>query len=190
MSVTVEGVDAFLARANAIAGKVGTSRVLYFATTDTQARVAERVWDRGQTTDGQNIGYVEDYEVYVYKPPFPQSPSGLGKPNAQGKRAKIKGGYEPTYLTAKAHQGGRDKTPLDLTSAYRKNYIGGATINTAPYNVAELDGGLTCTISLSGVNVDKWKGLTNQKGEHLKLSPQEREGHVKKLQELWNNVPK
>lgn len=183
MSVTVEGVDAFLARANAIAGKVGTSRVLFFATTDTQARVAERVWDRGQTTDGQNIGYVEDYEVYVYKPPFPQSPSGLGKPNAQGKRAKIKGGYEPTYLTAKKNQGGRDKTPLDLTSAYRKNYISSAALK-------ELDGGLTCTLTLTGVNVKKWEGLTNQKGEHLKLSPQEREGHVKKLQELWNNVPK
>lgn len=183
MSVTVSGIDDVLARMNITPQKIGASRVLFFATTHTQSRVAERVWDRGQTTDGQAIGYLEDYEVYVYKPPFPQKPSGLGKPNKEGKRAKIKGGYEPTYLSAKRSQGGRDKTPFDLTSAYRKNYISSAAVR-------ETDGGLTCTLSLTGVNVDKWKGLTEQKGEHLKLSEDERRGHAEKLQELWDKVEK
>lgn len=183
MSVTVDGIDGWLARMNAIAGKVAPSRVLYFAATGTQAQVANRVWTQGRTTDGGAIGYLEDYEVYVYKPPFPQAPSGLGKPNKEGKRAKIKGGYEPTYLTAKAHQGGRNLTPFDLTSAYRKNYIASASVK-------ELDGGKTVCLTLSGINVDKWRGLTNTKGEHLKLSEAERSDHVRRLRDLWNAVPK
>lgn len=177
MSVVVQ-TSGVVEKFDGLVGKVASSRVLFTAVTGTQAQIGERVWDRGLTTDGQPIGYVEDYEVWAYQPPAPRKVSGRGKPDAQGRTKAIKGGYYPTWLGFKGAMGRRE-TPLDLTSRYRKGYLSAAALK-------EEDGGLVCTLSLEGDNVGKWHGLTNQKGEHLKLSPQERIDHTERITDIWN----
>lgn len=175
-----EQVDAWLARVNQYVSNLADERVLYFATTGTQAEVAARVFDEGKTTDGQPVGYLEDYEVWAYKPPSPRRVSGKGKPNKDGKSRKIKGGYYATYLTYKAAMGRRE-TVFDLTSNFRKAYVGGAALK-------ESNRGLTVDIVLSGKEALKWEGLTDQKGEFFKLSTDERESHVRRLLDLWRNI--
>lgn len=172
--------DKWLSDVNALVARFASYRVLFLATTGTQAEVGARVWDEGGTTDGQPIGYLEDYEVWAYKPPAPRAVSGRGKPDAKGKRAKIKGGYYETYLGFKAAMGRRD-TPLDLTGEFRKGYFSATAL-------VESDGGHTVDIVLRGDNVDKWKGLTDQKGEFLLLSPKERASHVERLRDIWQRT--
>ena len=186
-------VSKWLADVNALVAKISSEKVLLTATTGTQAEVGKRVWDQGKTTDGQPIGYLQDYEVYGYKPPAPRKVSGKGKPYDQWKRppltkagtprkgaAKIKGGYYSTYLDFKADQGRRE-TPFDLSSEFRKGYFSAAAL-------VESDGGLTVDIVLQGKNVDKWHGLTNQKDEFLELNTDEKLSHVARLRDIWQRI--
>ena len=186
-------VSKWLADVNALVAKISSEKVLLTATTGTQAEVGKRVWDQGKTTDGQPIGYLQDYEVYGYKPPAPRKVSGRGKPYDQWKRppltkagtprkgaAKIKGGYYSTYLDFKADQGRRE-TPFDLSSEFRKGYFSAAAL-------VESDGGLTVDIVLQGKNVDKWHGLTNQKDEFLELNTDEKLSHVARLRDIWQRI--
>ena len=172
--------DKWLSDVNALVSRFVGDGVLFRATTGTQDEVGMRVWDEGRTTDGAPIGYLEDYEVWAYKPPAPRAVSGRGKPDAKGKRAKINGGYYQTYLSFKAAMGRRD-TPLDLTGEFRKGYFGSTAL-------VESDGGRTVDIVLRGTNVDKWKGLTAQKGEFLFLSPKERTSHIERLRDIWQRT--
>lgn len=186
-------VDTWLRNVNALIGRLASDSALLTATTETQLEVGSRVWDQGKTTDGQPIGYLQDYEYYGYKPPAPRKVSGRGKPydkwknppltkagNPRKGAAKIKGGYYATYLDFKADQGRRE-TPFDLSSAFRKAYFSSAAL-------VESDNGLTVDLVLEGENVDKWKGLTEQKGEFLVLTQTERSNHVERLQELWDRI--
>jgi hypothetical protein len=43
-------------------------------------------------------------------------------------------------------------------------------------------------VEVSGANVNKWKGLTEQKGEFLKLTEQEKENHLRRLSTAWDNI--
>ena len=186
-------VSKWLADVNALVAKISSEKVLLTATTGTQAEVGKRVWDQGKTTDGQPIGYLQDYEVYGYKPPAPRKVSGRGKPYDQWKRppltkagtprkgaAKIKGGYYSTYLDFKADQGRRD-TPLDLSGEFRKGYFSAAAL-------VEGSDALTVDIVLQGTNVDKWHGLTEQKGEFLELNMDEKLSHVARLRDIWQRI--
>jgi hypothetical protein len=186
-------VSKWLADVNALVAKISSEKVLLTATTGTQAEVGKRVWDQGKTTDGQPIGYLQDYEVYGYKPPAPRKVSGRGKPYDQWKRppltkagtprkgaAKIKGGYYSTYLDFKADQGRRE-TPLDLSGEFRKGYFSAAAL-------VEGSDALTVDIVLQGKNVDKWHGLTNQKGEFLELNQDEKLSHVERLRDIWQRI--
>lgn len=172
--------DKWLSEVNALVARLDSDRALFLATTGTQAEVAGRVWDEGKTTDGQPVGYLEDYEYYGYKPPAPRKVSGKGKPNAEGKSRNIKGGYYTTYLAFKAQQG-RAQLPFNLSGNFRKGYLSSAAL-------VESDGGRTVDIVLRDENVDKWKGLTDQKGEFLKLSTDERRSHVERFRDIWQRI--
>lgn len=186
-------VSTWLSRVNAMIAKISSSRIVFLATTGTQIQVGKRVWDDGKLTDGQPITYKQDYPVYAYKPPMPRKVSGRGKPYDQWKHppltkagtprkgaAKIKGGYYATYLDAKQDQGRRE-TPFDLTSEFRKGYFSAAAL-------VESGDALTVDIVLQGKNVDKWHGLTNQKGEFLELSQEEKESHVERMRDIWQKI--
>lgn len=172
--------DKWLSEVNALVARLDNDRALFLATTGTQAEVAGRVWDEGNTTDGQPVGYLEDYEYYGYKPPAPRKVSGKGKPNAEGKSRNIKGGYYSTYLAFKAGQG-RAQLPFNLSGELRKGYLSSAAL-------VESDGGRTVDIVLRDGNIDKWKGLTDQKGEFLQLSADERRSHVERFRDIWQRI--
>jgi hypothetical protein len=141
-------------------------RVLFFATTATMATMQERIWGRGELSDGGKLAYEEDYQVYIYKPPFPRAPNGKGKTG----RA-IKGQWEPTYLAAKAAQD-RGGLPFELTGDMRIAWGGG----TVPIP-REVDP-LLCEIVMDAANARKAKGLAKQKGDFLRLTRAERQEHA------------
>ena len=173
--------DNWLSSINSKVARIGGDGLVVLATGDTMVDVSERVWGRGELTSGSKLVYKENYEIWAYKPPAPRKVSGRGKPDAQGKSAKIKGGWHPTYLSFKAQQG-RANLPFELSGDLRLDYLGG--VRATPV----ADGELACTVSLSGVNVGKWKGLTEKKGEFLALSENERENHFDRLREAWSNI--
>lgn len=177
----------------ALSQGIEDKRVLFLASTGTMVEVAERVFERGQLTNGAPIAYDQDYQVYAYTPPFPRKGSGRGKPYAQwtdqnraaatqarkgGSAQKIKGGYYDTYLDAKGAMGRRE-TPFELTGQYRKSYFGGATPTPKEVNALEV------VIDLDGQAAKKWDGLTNEKGDHLKLSEQERRNHIERIADIY-----
>lgn len=168
--------DKWLESINARVAAIGGNGLVVQSTGSTMVDVSERVWGRGELTDGSKLTYQEDYEYYGYKPPAPRKVSGKGK---TGKR--IKGGYYPTYLAFKAGQGRAD-LPFELSGELRLDYLGGIRATPEP------DGELACTISLSGPNVGKWRGLTAKKGEFLKLSEEEKERHFDRLRHAWDNI--
>lgn len=151
---------------NAMKDAIGDARVLYVATTSTMDEMAQRVWDRGELTSGAVIKYKEDYEVYIYKPPFPRKGNGKGKHGA-----KIKGQWAPTYLAAKAAVG-RPNTPFELTGDMRKDWLGGAVPSpkeVSPYKVV---------IEVRESTKKQIDGLTRHKGAFLKLSDAEKKQHA------------
>ena len=162
--------------------QLGSRRAVFLATTGTMAQMSERIWGRGGLSDGGVIQYKEDYEVWAYKPPAPRAVSGKGKPNKEGKSKKIKGGYYATYLAFKAGQAGRDKTPFDLTSSLRKDWLGGVSATPTEIN------SLMCVIRLDEENALKAEGLTAQKGAFLLLSDGEKKDHVIRLRDIWANI--
>lgn len=134
------------------------SRVLFFATTATMATMQDRIWGRGELSSGERIRYDEDYEVYIYKPPFPQKPNGKGKTGR-----KIKGQWEPTYLDAKASQGRAD-LPFELTGDMRIAWAGGPTPEPRE------DSPTLCRIVMDDRQAAKADGLAAKKGRFLDLT--------------------
>lgn len=145
------------------ADRLRDGRVLYLATTETMTLMQERIWMKGELTDGSKLSYKEDYEVYIYKPPFPRQPDGKGKTGR-----KIKGQWEPTYLAAKASQDRAD-LPFELTGDMRIDWLGGPTptpVERGPFLVE---------IVVPQKTAKKIEGLTKQKGEFIQPNQAERD---------------
>lgn len=151
-------------------------RVLFYATTATMIDMSDRIWKDGGLTDGGKLTYKEDYEVYVTKPPFPKKGNGKGK---TGK--KIKTGWAPTYLAAKAQQGRAD-FPFELTGDLRKDWLGGAVAEPREINP------LLCVIELNDANAKKAEGLAEQKGEFLGLTSKEKEQHANNVRRTYREL--
>lgn len=171
-------------------GRIGSERIVLQATTGTMLEVSERVWGKGELTDGGTISYKEDYEVYIQKPPFPRVGSKKGKPFDQWKRPpinlpgdsrKVKGGWYATYLGAKGAVDRAD-LPFELTGDMRKSWFGGVTPN--PTIVDDY----TVVIDMDQKNADKARGLAQQKGEFLLLNDQEIQNHHKRVADLWAGI--
>lgn len=152
--------------ASGIPKAIEDNRVLYLATTTTMADMSERIWGDGELTNGGTIQYKEDYEVYVSKPPFPRKGNGKGK---TGK--KIKTGWAPTYLAAKA-QVGREGLPFELTGDMRIGWLGGQV--PSPHEVNPL----LVEIVMPEKEWKKAEGLTETKGEFLGLTTDEIQTHT------------
>jgi hypothetical protein len=161
-----------------LAQAIKDNRVLYSATTATMDVVAERVWGRGELTDGSKLTYKGPTEkgMYFYSPPFPRKGSGKGK-----RGAKIKGTWAPSYKAAK-DMVGRGDLPFELTGDMRKNWLGGPT--PTPTEVDPL----LVQIRVSQQNAKKIEGLSEAKGPFLKLSQEERELHVEHIREAFRTL--
>jgi hypothetical protein len=151
--------------------------VLFNATTLTMVQMQRRIWTDGQLTNGSPIQYKEDYQVYIYKPPFPQKPNGKGKTGR-----KIKGQWAPTYLAAKASQGRKD-FPFELTGDMRISWLGGPVPSPRVS-----DGGLLCEIVMSDEQWKKAEGIAKQKGEFLELTDFEIQYQAEQVQRLINEA--
>ena len=157
----------------AIREKLVANRSLYFAVKETSIKTAERAFEQGKLTDGSEVRYDQDYEVYAYTPPSPRKVSGKGKPydlwknppaKAKGKARSIKGGWYKTYLDYKDAMDRRE-TPFELTGRLRKAYLSDASLLE--------QGALTVQVVLTGENAQKYEGLTEKKGEFLQPSEAE-----------------
>ena len=162
--------------------QIGESGVLFDASTSTMAVMQERIWGRGELTNGSKLKYKEDYELYIYKPPFPNRPNGKGKPNADGKQRKIKGQSAPSYLAAKDTQNRKD-LPFELTGDMRIAWLGG------PRPTPKLRaGGLLCEITMPTEQFKKAEGLAKQKGDFLELTDAEKKHQDETLARLINDI--
>jgi len=168
----------------AIREKLIANRSLYFAVKETNVKTAERVFEQGRLTDGSEVRYDQDYEVYAYTPPSPRKVSGKGKPyqlwknppaNAKGKARSIKGGWYQSYLDYKDAMDRKD-TPFELTGRLRKAYLSDASLLEK--------GELTVQVVLTGENAQKYEGLTAKKGEFLQPSEAEIEYFRERLSSL------
>ncbi len=165
----------------ALLDKLKSNRVLYGAVFETNIKINERVFGEGKLTDGSDLKYDQDYEVYAYQPPSPRKVSGKGKPyaewkrppqNVKGKARKIKGGYYPTYLDYKEAMARKDN-PFDLTGRLQKAWISAAALVEVSPTVVE--------VVLTGENAAKYKGLTAKKGAFLAPNADERAYFVERL---------
>jgi hypothetical protein len=159
-----------------LADAIRSSDALFFATTSTMGVMSQRIWGEGQLTNGSKMSYKEDYEVYIYKPPFPQRPNGKGKTGKD-----IKGQWAPTYLSAKDSQG-RKELPFELTGDMRIGWLGGPT--PTPRKVS----GLLCQIVMPKKEWDKAEGLTKKKGKFLELTDKEIQHQTDTLQRLISDL--
>ncbi len=191
------GVDKAVAN---IRGKVNAfrdKRAVFLAATGTMVEVSNRVWNEGKLTSGGSIQYDEDYEVYAYTPPAPRKVTGKGKPyglwkdqqraqaikKAQGGDArKIKGGYYRSYLEFKKQQG-RSDNPFELTGRLRKAYLSSPS---RPDSVVEVSA-TEVLVRLRGDEAGKYQGITENKGEFLKLTDEERASFTRRLFEIYND---
>lgn len=143
--------------------------VLYHATTTTMVQVSERIWGKGELTNGSKLTYTNAYEVYAYKPPSPVKPSGKGKYGA-----KIKGGWYPNYSAYKAGQN-RPDSPFELTGDLRFAWFGGQVANPKVVDA------LNCRIVLDEKNAKKAEGLTKEKGAFLPFNDKEKQAHAENI---------
>jgi hypothetical protein len=155
---------------------ISDRRVLFLASTGTMDEMSERIWGRGGLSNGGTIKYEENYEVYIYKPPFPRAPNGKGK---TGK--KIKGQWAPTYIAAKASQD-RGDLPFELTGELRQAWLGGTVPTPREKNP------LLCVIDLPQKEAEKAEGLAKQKGEFLELTDEEIESHERRIFDLVTEI--
>lgn len=165
----------------ALLEKLKSNRVLYGAVFETNIKINERVFVEGKLTDGTELQYDQDYEVYAYQPPSPRKVSGRGKPYAQwkyppknvkGKSAKIKGGYYPNYIAYKDAMARKDR-PFDLTGRLQKAWVSAAALVEVSPTVVE--------VVLTGENAAKYQGLTAKKGAFLAPNADERAYFVERL---------
>ena len=155
---------------------IANSRALFLATTGTMAQMSKRIWGDGELSKGGVLTYKEDYEVYIYKPPFPRQPNGRGKTGAS-----IKGQWAPSYIAAKATQDRAD-LPFELTGDLRLAWAGGATPTPRERDP------LFCFIDLPTKEAKKAEGLEKQKGLFLDLTKEEEQGHTRRLNDLLNEL--
>lgn len=132
--------------------------------------VAERVWGRGELTNGSKMTYKDNYALYAYKPPSPMKPSGKGK---TGKN--IKGGWYPNYSAYKAQQG-RSDLPFELTGSMRFAWFGGQIAKPL------VKSPLNCQIVMDDANAKKAEGLAKTKGPFLVWNDAEREVHAMNIE--------
>lgn len=167
-----EWIDMMRAKAEAIV----SNRILFLATTGTMAEMSERIWGEGKLSNGTALSYKEDYEVYIYKPPFPRQPNGRGK---TGK--KIKGQWAPSYIAAKTAQD-RGDLPFELTGDLRQAWAGGVTPTPRERDP------FFCFIDLPTKEAKKANGLEKEKGVFLDLTKEEMESHQRRLNDLLNEL--
>lgn len=151
---------------------IGANRVIFYAATGTMVDMDDRIWGKGQLTDGSTLKYNEDYEYYGYKPPLPRKPTGKGK---TGK--PIKGGYYSTYLAMKTSQD-RGGSPFELTGDMRKAWYNGPT--PTPTEISPLE----CVIQMDRDQYKKAEGLSKSKGPFLVLNAAELAGYYKRVNTL------
>lgn len=167
---------------NSIPSRICNERIVVLAAGGTMSQLSDRVWGRGELTDGSKLKYNENYEVYGYKPPLPRQPSHKGKPpKGGGKPRTIKGGYYATYLAMKTQQG-RGDTPFELTGDLRIAYLGGATVNPTEVN------GCEAHVDLDAASAKKWEGLTVTKGPFLALNADEIREHNQRVLDLYRDL--
>lgn len=157
---------------------IGSAHVLYVATTSTMDLQSERVWGRGELTDGSKLRYngPTPKGIYIYSPPWPKKGSGKGK---TGK--KIKGTWAPSYIAGKGLIG-RGDLPFELTGDLRKDWLGG--VQPTPNEVTPY----LCTIAVGQESLDKIDGLTETKGEFMGLTADERKAHHRHVLEAYQEL--
>ena len=192
------------------------TNILLGATTLTMAVMQRRIWTEGRLTDGSQLGYKEDYEVYIYKPPFPQKPNGKGKPfdlwERKGEVATDRA--ELRSLTRRARQVGRAKEAQGNKGKQRKikgqwapSYLAAKDAQgrkdlpfelTGDMRISWLggpvpaprvsNGGLLCEIVMAQEQWKKAEGIAKQKGEFLELTEFELKYQAEQVQRLINDA--
>lgn len=157
---------------------IGSAHVLYAATGSTMDLMSERIWGEGGLTGGGKLTYngPTPKGIYIYSPPWPKKGSGRGK---TGK--KIKGTWAPSYIAGKQLIG-RGQTPFELTGAMRKDWLGGVSPTPneeTPYR---------CTITVNQETKDKIDGLTQTKGEFIRMTDAERKAHHEHVLEAYREL--
>lgn len=148
-------------------------KILLLAATGTMAEVGERIWGRGELTNGSKLKYDDDYEIWAYANTSPKKPSGKGKHGA-----KIKGGYYANYTAYKAGMG-RPDLPFELFGHLREAWYGGALPTPTEKSPLQV------VIVLDQKNKSKADGLTAKKGPFLKHSEKEIQSHVERLRRIY-----
>jgi hypothetical protein len=202
----------WIAAQRAKIARIQSGNVLFGATTLTMAVMQRRIWTEGRLTDGTQIGYKEDYEVYIYKPPFPQKPNGKGKPfDLWERKGEVATNVaELRSLTRRARQVARAREAQGNKGKQRKikgqwapTYLaakgdqgrkdlyfeltGDMRISWlgGPVSAPRVsDGGLLCEIVMSQEQWKKAEGLAKQKGEFLELTEFELKYQAEQVQRL------
>lgn len=170
------------AKIKGIPAQICNERIVVLAAGGTMSQLSDRVWERGELTDGSKLKYNENYEYYGYKPPAPAAVTHKGKPpKGGGKPREIKGGYYATYIAFKKQQG-RGDLPFELTGDLRIAYLGGATINPTEVN------GCEAHVDLDAKSAKKWEGLTATKGPFLALNADEIREHNLRVLDLYRDI--
>jgi hypothetical protein len=157
---------------------IGSAHVLYVATGSTMDLMAERIWGEGGLTGGGKLTYNGPTKrgIYIYSPPWPKKGSGKGKTGNN-----IKGTWAPSYIAGKALIG-RGDLPFELTSDLRKDWLGGVVPTPkedTPYR---------CLILVDQKSKDKIDGLTETKGEFIRLTADERAAHQRHVLEAYQEL--
>lgn len=184
----IEGTQQAADNVRARLNRLREERAVYLAAKGTMVDVVNRAWGRGELSEGGTLQYDNDYELYAYTPPSPRKVTGRGKPYSlykdppKGKTGarKIKGGWYKSYEDYKTQQGRTDH-PFELTGRLRKAYLGGGDV-PEPHQDSDTE----VTIRLRGEEAQKYQGLTDSKGEFLKLTEDEITGYTRRLLELYN----
>lgn len=173
----------FKAWISAIGEGIISAHILCVATGTTMAMMSDRIWGRGELTDGSTLKYNGPTKrgVYIYVPPWPKKGNGKGKPNAAGKSRKIKGTWAPSYIAGKRLIG-RGETPFELTGDLRKDWLGGVI------PTPKEDSAYMCTISVSEKSLDKIEGLSETKGDFTISTPDERSAHREHVLEAYREL--
>lgn len=162
-------------------GKLEEKRVFYWAVVGTMREISDRVWGKGELTDGGKLTYEEDYPVWVYSPPaLEKAVNNKGKALKDGTRREIKGGYYPTYLAYKDAIG-RKELPFELSGSLRKDWFGSVGKDPVPTEVSPTE----FTIGVNEKHGKMIEGLSETKGKFLVLNEAEVEGFYRRVREIY-----
>jgi hypothetical protein len=206
----------WIAAQRAKIARIQSGNVLFEATTLTMIQMQRRIWTEGRLTDGSQIGYKENYEVWMYKPPFPQKPNGKGKPfdlwERKGEVATDRA--ELRSLTRRAQQVRRAREAQGNKGKQRKikgqwapTYLAAKDAQgrkdfpfelTGDMRISWLggpvpsprvsSGGLVCEIVMAQEQWNKAAGIAKQKGEFLELTEFELKYQAEQVQRLINEA--